>query len=55
MCGDTKLKKNKYKIFAYFEVITAMENKTSKSVRSVGMEFKDGSYRDSLTEEVKWM
>lgn len=40
---------------AWYEVITAMENKTGKSVRSMGMVYDGGVYRDNFTEKVKFM
>lgn len=42
-------------MFACYEVITAMETKTGKNVRSMGMEYKSGAYRDNFTEKVKFM
>lgn len=34
---------NKYNMFACYEVVTAMENKTWESVSSMGIEFEGGA------------
>lgn len=53
--GQIKKKINKYSMFACYEVIIVMEIKIGKNVRSMGMEYKSGVYRDNFIEKVKFM